>query len=378
MSPPSVPVSPRVPAEPSAGSGRFGLAGPAGRALTIVAIADDPALLDAIVRAGCERDVVITSPTADRFVDQLVANAAAIAVIDAACAPPPLEGFIERIHLQFPQLLLILAGSATLQAALATRLVDGTLFRFAHKPASAQRMQLFIDAARRHLEADISDADPTAVAEYTAPEPPRTASSLRPVVLGVALFAAVFCLAWWHLQPSTARPARTAPMPATLVAPPPVVPAPAVPAPATTAGVEPAAEDPLADDMDARAAAMIALASAMEPVRAVLPSGPFLDLARARLASHDLIEPAGDSALFYVEAAQVLAPRDPEVGATALALGEALIAQTRQALNAGDLAAARRWLHASTEYRINQSTIAELSARLRQLEAATPQAGHEP
>jgi hypothetical protein len=62
----------------------------------------------------------------------------------------------------------------------------------------------------------------------------------------------------------------------------------------------------------------------------------------------------------------------------ALALGESLIAQARQALNAGDLPAARRWLRACTEYRISAATIADLSARLQQLEAAAPRAAREP
>ncbi len=372
MSPPPVLISPRAPAEPSAGGARFDLAGPAGRVLTIVAIADDPALLDAIARAGHGRDLVITSPTADRFVDPLVANAAAIAVIDAACAPPPLEGFIERIHAQFPQLLLILAGSAALQTTFATKLVDGTLFRFAHKPASAQRMQLFVDAARRHLEADIAGADPAPAAQHAGRGASRSASALRPAVFGVTLFAAVFCLTWWHLQPGTAPPARTPPSPVVLAAPGPAA------ALAHTGRIEPAADDPLAADADARAAALIAQLDVLAPVSATLPPSPFLELARARLASHDLIEPAGDSALFYVAAAQALAPRDPEVGATALALGESLIAQTRAALNANDLAAARRWLRACTEYRINESTIANLSARLQQLEGAAPQPARDP
>lgn len=370
MSPSTAPVIPGAPAEPSARSTPPKALGPAARPLTIVAIADDPALLDAIVRAGRDRDVVITSPTADRFVDQLVANVAAIAVVDAACAPQPLEQFIERIHAQFPQLLLILAGSAPLQAAFAPRLVDGTLFRFAHKPASAQRMQLFVDAARRHLEAATPDADR---ASGGPPIEQDTARSARPwgaVLTGSLLLVALLGLGWWRLSPDSATPAATVPARAAHAAPP-VTTAPIAP----IAPIETPADDPLASAVQARAAAMIASLGAMPPVIAAMPPGPFLELARARLASHDLIAPAGDSALFYVEAAQALTPEDPEVGATALALGEAVVAQTRQALNARDPEAARTWLRACTEYRINQNTIDELAARLQQLEDAAPPAG---
>jgi hypothetical protein len=335
------------------------LAGPVGRALTIVAIADDPVLLDAITHAGAERDAVITSPTADRFVDQLVANAAAVAVIDAGCAPQPLEGFIDRMHAQFPQLLLILAGSAPLQAAFATRLVDGTLFRFAHKPASAQRMQLFVDAARRHLEAARADAHPGFGAPSIEQDAAHPSSPLRSALMGVVLLAALLGLGWSHLHQEPAAPA------AAPLSPEIAVPAPIAKASAHAAPVARVTDDPLAS----------AAPGTLPIVAAAMPAGPFLELARARLSSHDLIEPAGDSALFYVEAAQAVAPEDPEVSAAALALGEALIAQARAALNTGDLEAARHWLRACTDYHVSQNTIADLSARLQALETEAPAPG---
>jgi len=369
MSRPPVPAGPGTPAEPAAGRTHRGFAGLVAGAVTIVAIADDPELLDAIARAGSGHDVVITSPTADRFVDQLVANGAAIAIIDAGCAPQPLAGFIERIHAQFPQLLLILAGTATLQAAFASRLVDGTLFRFAHKPASAQRMQLFIDAARRHLES--GEAGEPAASGAAPADSARAPHRLRIAATGALVPVALLGLGWWQLHAGTVGPGAAIPV-AALTAP--ALTAPALTAPALPTRPPPVAPpvlgpgaDPLASDAATRTAAMIAPLDALPPVRAELAAGPFLELARARLQSHELLEPAGDSALFYVQTAQALSPQDTEVGATALALGEALIAQTRQALNTGDLAAARRWLKACTDYRVSEKSVAELSARLQQL-----------
>jgi hypothetical protein len=365
MSRPPVPTGASTSAQSAAGRARPGSTGQAGStfigpALTIVAIADDAALLDSIARAGCGHDVVITSPTADRFIDQLVANGAAIAIIDAGCAPQPLAGFIERIHAQFPQLLLILAGNATLQAAFASHLVDGTLFRFAHKPASAQRMQLFIDAARRHLETGEPGAPQVQSAAPAEPEPPSSAPrGLRTAAIVVIVLAALLGLGWWQLHVGAAAPAV------------------AIPAVALTAAALPSRPAPVPLPVLAQPAIGLGAAPPddLPVIPAVIePTAP-LELARARLASHQLLEPAGDSALYYVAAAQALSPQDPEVAATALALGEALIAQTRQALNMGDLAAARRWLQACTDYRISQTSLAELSARLQQLAAAGPPAG---
>jgi hypothetical protein len=234
--------------------------------------------------------------------------------------------------------------------------VDGTLFRFAHKPASAQRMQLFVDAARRHLEAGIAGMQqPSGTSEvgHDASPPSRP---LRTALFGAVLLAALLGLGWSHLVQHPASPALAAAA------------APAAAAAATAASSSPDRAPP------APLAAVAEAPRALPVVPAPMPSDRFLELARARLASHDLIEPASDSALFYVEAAQAVAPEDPEVGAVALALGEALIAQARAALNSGDLDAARRWLRACTDYHVSQNTIAELSARLQTLEAGAPAA----
>jgi hypothetical protein len=113
----------------------------------IVALSEDHALLQALTRGIIEQAPVVTSPSVDRFIDQLMANRAEVALIDAASAPAPLEQFISALHQQFPRLLVVLAGSAQLQTSLSAQIADGAIFRFAHKPVSAQRLKLFISAA---------------------------------------------------------------------------------------------------------------------------------------------------------------------------------------------------------------------------------------
>src|SRR5579871_5810314 len=120
----------------------------------IIALSDDPLLLEALTGAAVAGSVVTTSPSPDRFVDQLVANGAGIALIDASSLSTPLKPFLLTLREQFPQLLLLLAGPATLQAQFSAQIEDGTLFRFLHKPASSQRLRLFLDAAARQLAAD--------------------------------------------------------------------------------------------------------------------------------------------------------------------------------------------------------------------------------
>lgn len=130
----------------------------------VVALSEDHPLLQSLTEAVIERIAVVTCPSADRFVDQLVANGAEIALIDAAIAPKPLDVFLLALHRQFPQLQLLVVGAAELQAQLASQMGDGTLFRFVPKPASAQRLKLLLFAALRHREQTLAELDGTEAA----------------------------------------------------------------------------------------------------------------------------------------------------------------------------------------------------------------------
>jgi len=135
----------------------------------IVALSEDPSLLQALTLAVIEQVSVVTSPSVDRFVDQLVANASEVALIDAATAPSPLAEFILTIRRQFPQLVLVLAGSAQLQTELAGQ------------PASAQRLKLFMDAAlRRGAIATRQTAAPDARHSPDAAEFRSSTTTTRP------------------------------------------------------------------------------------------------------------------------------------------------------------------------------------------------------
>ncbi len=96
-----------------------------------------------------EQVAIVTSPSVDRFIDQLAANGGEVALIDAAAAPNPIEAFTRRLRQQFPRVLIVLTGSPQLQTTLSAPIADGTIFRFVHKPVSAKRLKLFINAALR-------------------------------------------------------------------------------------------------------------------------------------------------------------------------------------------------------------------------------------
>jgi hypothetical protein len=162
----------------------------------IVALSDDPNLLDALHGAVPGQTALIISPSADRFVDQLVANAASIALIDASSTPPPLKAFIALIREQFPQLLLILAGAASVQAQLSEQIAAGTVFRFVHKPVSSQRLKFFIDAALRARSPEQAASDgPTPAGLEPAVAPRRGLRAIPGLGLGLALLSAALAAA---------------------------------------------------------------------------------------------------------------------------------------------------------------------------------------
>jgi TonB family protein len=126
-------------------------------AAPVLVLSEDPVLLEAVAAAALDQATVIVSPSPDRFIDQVMATESGLAVIDAACVPTDLAPFLDSVHRQFPQLQLLLAAPGNVQHQISAQIADGTVFRFVHKPASAQRLKLFMDAALRARQTRITE-----------------------------------------------------------------------------------------------------------------------------------------------------------------------------------------------------------------------------
>ena len=88
------------------------------------------------------------------FSNALMAHHAGVAVLDAAALATKPAQLAARLRAQFPDLVLIVAGGAAEQGALAAQITDGSVHRFLHKPLSEQRVRLFVESAwRRQQEA---------------------------------------------------------------------------------------------------------------------------------------------------------------------------------------------------------------------------------
>ena len=83
----------------------------------------------------------------------LMTHQGGVAVIDCAAVATPIDQLVDRLHAQFPELVLIAAGGSDDQGLLATQITDGSVHRFLHRPLSEQRVRLFVEAAwRRHAQ----------------------------------------------------------------------------------------------------------------------------------------------------------------------------------------------------------------------------------
>jgi hypothetical protein len=277
----------------------------------------------------------------ERFVDQLVSGSVAVAVVDCSLVPEPTGEFMVRLRDQFPSLALIAAGDGTDQSSISGLIADGTVCRFVHKPASGQRMGLFIEAGlRRHavlLREQPAPAPAMPVPAARSPQRSLFTGLLAATLLGVALYF------YWHYYER----------------------------PSAVGEPEPAVVDTLPDTA-ADAGAPVAAASESEPIS---PQAKLLDQARQRMDDGALLEPAGDNARQYIDAAHKLAPDDPQVRAAALKLGDLIIAAARRAIAAGNSDAARHWLSAAADYHINPATLDWLR---QQVDALDPPAAAAP
>lgn len=368
-------------------------------AAPIVTLSEDPTLLEAISAAALDLVPVIVAPSADRFVDQVVASGGELALIDAAAIPDNLAQFLESVHRQFPALRLLLAGPGNVQHLIGAQMTDGTVYRFVHKPASAQRLRLFIDAALRERQTRITEEilrSPFAAADPTlrpARKPGRPGWAMAAVGL-VLLIAAAGLVIWYS---STQRPSTTTaqapvapppeklrqPEPAAVSSPTPsplpqsTAPASRPASPAALTEAEQAAVDRAAVERSERSEKerLVAEAEARqtaqaEQVRRVESDARLAQVhllvqqARSRIASGALLEPANDSARSYVSQAQEQAPDEQEVRAVSVALGEALINSFRRALAAGDTTTAEEWLKACRSYQISSATLDQMAVQL--------------
>jgi TonB family protein len=169
----------------------------------LITLTNDSALIKALHDLSTEGVSVHVVSDMRTLSDELLQHIGAVAMIDAGSLDAPIEGAVDAITTQFPDLRLMIAGQSAEQAALARRIADQSVFRFVHKPASPQRLKLFLDAAVRMPETPRARA---AIADPAFGDSPsfaridtavRGRSPMTLALVGVATIVAVAAMAWF-------------------------------------------------------------------------------------------------------------------------------------------------------------------------------------
>ena len=106
------------------------------------------------MQAAAEGELLfVPAATAESSVEHLVAGRCGILLIDLPCLRGDVHLLLTRLHAQFPGVVLMAAGRREDEAAAASLLTSGIVYRYAHKPLSPGRARQFIAASvRRYHE----------------------------------------------------------------------------------------------------------------------------------------------------------------------------------------------------------------------------------
>jgi TonB family protein len=212
-------------------------AGGARLAENLVLLTRDESLSEALASVVAAETLIVVADEA-ALANQLMNGHVGVAFIDAGTGqsqPGVTAQLAQRLHNQLPDLVLVVTGDGAAQSELAAQVADGTIYRFVHKPVSAQRVKLFVDAAWRKRDGasgvfpalNISQLPPS------APTPPKLSKlPTSAIAAGVAAIGAA--VAWFVLHSSSPKVGNSlspAAPPSTVVhrtAPTPVAPVPVV------------------------------------------------------------------------------------------------------------------------------------------------------
>ncbi|HET9862338.1 MAG TPA: TonB family protein [Steroidobacteraceae bacterium] len=371
--------------------------------VAIAALTQDRALIG-LLRSVVDpaTDVILVTSEAE-LVPHLNGRRVSVALLDSMYVEGDLASLAERLRDNWSDLVLVVVGTAEEQSKVASQITSGVVYRFLHRPVSAPRVRLFVEAAlRRHevenVERTLEQQRPDfsrmeAAAGRDAPRG-RRSSSLPVALVGLVLAAAT--VGGWYLlsggeapQEGAAAPVVSAPAgeaqpapvgeePAPLAGPAPpaaevgrdtplaeVPPAGAAPLPEpepVAPAVETVAEQPRAADaaespepaaVEAPGRVQRTTELAVERPSTVEPAPPpvltreqqlreKLALAEAALQHGELASPPGQNAVELFRGALELDPSNTLAKAGLVRVADRLLAAAERALTAGNAEDAKK------------------------------------
>src|SRR5688572_6594029 len=184
--------------------------------VAIAAITQDRALIGLLRSVVDPSNDVILVNSESELTPHLNSRRVSVALLDSMFIEGDLAALAERLRETWNDLVLIVVGTAEEQSKVASQITSGVVYRFLHRPVSAPRVRLFVEAAlRRHevenvertLEQQAPDFSRLEAAKADAPRGGRSAS-LRIALGGLVLAAAT--IGGWYLFSGTRSPDETA------------------------------------------------------------------------------------------------------------------------------------------------------------------------
>jgi len=353
--------------------------------VAIAAITQDRALIG-LLRSVVDpsNDLILVTSEAE-LTPHLNGRRVSVALLDSMFIEGDLASMAERMRETWPDLVLVVVGTAEEQSKVAGQITSGVVYRFLHRPVSAPRVRLFVDAAlRRH---EVENVERTL--EQTRPDFSRFEkaaktggpSSIRAVLPGIIGAVLVIAAAgtWYALSsggkqdaapgpiaqvvsPADTTPADPAPAePAPAVAqaendtvPPPPEPEQEAPAPepvATPAVTPPATKEPVRDTLRPAVSrpAVVQAPEEVAPREMPPPVQTFeerlseqLTQAEAALQRGELASPPGRNAVELFRGALALDPSNTLAKAGLVRVADRLLSAAERAITAGSVADAKK------------------------------------
>ncbi len=352
--------------------------------VAIAAITQDRALIG-LLRSVIDptNDLILVSSEAE-LTPHLSSRRVSVALLDSMFIEGDLGAMSERMRDTWPDLVLVVVGTAEEQSKVAAQITSGVVYRFLHRPVSAPRVRLFVDAAlRRHevenVERTLEQTRPDFSRFEAARAPTGKSRGMLPGIVAAVVLAAAGG-AWFAMSSGESPPASTEstaqvvsapaaapdpgpdPKPLTAAEPPapvmeqtpsvvvpqpePVAAAPA-PATATTAAPVVASETPRA--RSAASSPVLQMPEEVTPRTQVPPPPTFeqrlreqLTQAEAALQRGELASPAGRNAVELFRGALELDPSNTLAKAGLVRVADRLLSAAERAITAGSVEDARK------------------------------------
>jgi TonB family protein len=162
-------------------------------------------------------DVILVTSEAE-LTPHLNSRRVSVALLDSMFIEGDLAGLAERLRDTWNDLVLVVVGTAEEQSKVASQITSGVVYRFLHRPVSAPRVRLFVEAALRRHEVENDERTLEQVRpdfsrmEAARSDAPRGSSpaALRIAIAGLALAAAT--IGGWYLFSGGRSAGESAPL----------------------------------------------------------------------------------------------------------------------------------------------------------------------